>query len=207
MKNLTIILILISFSAFAQKSDSTKKQLGLIVKADVLVPIISHLSKLNEFSLTVEKLFKQRHSLQLTYVKSWYNKNTFVHNPATESGTDKNSTYQIIPEYKFFISKKKAHTGYYIGAYAKFISTYEKSISSITSPIIRSDIFEYSMYSISEGVINGFQFYFFNHLTLDVLLGIGVREVIEFNQIQGNFGGNSSALFDLRAAINIGYKF
>src|ERR1035437_8030078 len=99
------------------KKDSTKKHLNLIVKGDILLPIFELFlsSRQNDFlnfycSFAVEKLLKKRHSMQITYLGSWgHYYEGWIHN-----------FLQIIPEYKFFVSKKKSHSGYYVGAFGLF---------------------------------------------------------------------------------------
>lgn len=104
MKQLTIILLIIisplfwrGAEAFAQKPDSAKKQLGLVLKADILRPIYGLLFAQNYASFTVEKLVKKRHSVQLTFFEYWGHQNDEW----------KFNQWALIPEYKFLYQTRK----------------------------------------------------------------------------------------------------
>jgi uncharacterized protein DUF3575 len=208
MKKLSLILFLFSVSAFAQKTDSTKKQLGLVVKGDILTPIIGLIVEQGYCSFTIEKLLKKRHSIQLTYFESW------LHYPDNW----KLNLLQLMPEYKFFVSKKKLCSGYYIGAFGQFI--HYKEIFENNPGGNELNVENYKEVALGGGISNGVQFYVFKKITIDILLGVGLYKPIYFYDIQtyNSFNGvitrvnfpeqyYNAAQFNFRAAINIGYKF
>ena len=120
---------------------------------------------------------------------------------------NKRNSYSIIPEYKFFVFRKRKYAGYYIGVYGKYIHEYGKTTKVFLNSNSNINIYEYTDSSIGGGIINGFQLYFFKHLAVDFLFGVGVNEVIKFKQLQGFTEENYSPQFDYRLALNIGYKF
>lgn len=128
MKRLALILILFSSFAFAQKQDSAKKQLGLIVKTDVLI----------------------------------------------------SANYSSI-----------------VASYA-----YTNIPNNVSYPITNN--FQANIQTMGGGFSNGFQYYLFKRITLDLLVGLGVRKQIK---IIGPIVGNNGVEFIGRFALNIGYKF
>ena len=221
-----IILFLISFSAFAQQADSAKKQIGLIFKVDVLMPVYSLMNTdhYKIFSFTAEKLFSKRHSLQLTILSLTQNyKSTNESNyPLIYTHTDNFSSIAIIPEYKFFASKKKNCTGYYVGVFAQYLYDTEKYTNNTFVPagffyysmggvnvvgpttISNSDQLVYQRLAI--GLMNGIQYYLFKHLVIDCLIGIGPVGTISQNGSSISTNNKIGQLIP-RAAINLGYKF
>ena len=181
------------------KQDSTKKQLGLIVKADVLLGVVDgeryNYYNIHSFACTAEKLFCKRHSIQLTINDYWSN-----------TSSSKISILSLIPEYKFFVTKKNPYTNYYIGAYVRYTNYYSNYLPDITKEG-----------KIGGGISNGIQFYFAKVITLDVLVGVGIINKTPIYQSPkpsyNSHGGLSlgarepSTITDLRFAINIGYRF
>ena len=176
------------------------------MKTDVLIPALCLVAKLTDQvnnpigSLTFETCFLNRHSFQLT---------GFYDNlPGHER------SLQIIPEYKFFFSKKQAYTGFYGGAYFKYITnkiTYQKPGpilecgNGLTFPIVEPPFnpVDYE-HGFGEGIIFGFQKYFFKHLVFDFVIGAGYSQI---NLSKRNYESPSDAVFNGRAALNLGYKF
>ena len=158
--------------------------------------------------------------MQLTFIEGWtgdsytgYNVNisNTVVLPSVIS-TDKSHAWSLIPEYKFFVSKKKAHTGYYIGAFGYFNYYYDNYIWG-HQQIITNQV------NIGGGISNGVQFYIFKRITIDVLLELGV---LSGNPVYNNVVITNPYIspadlcgcvtqppiqFYGRFAINIGYKF
>lgn len=209
MKKLTFILFLLSVYAFAQKTDSTKKQIGLVVKGDILLPIINLIGNIQTerngnynyvyyCPFTVEKLLKKRHSIQLSFFKNWTQNLYYAEWNYNQ--------WALIPEYKYFISKKKSYTGYYIGSFGEFFS--EKVLQS-DDALSRG----FKTISIGGGISNGVQFYVFKKITIDILLGVGILKPISNQVLYGSYGPSPfdktfyQSYFTYRAAINIGYKF
>ena len=184
--------------------DSTKKGIGLVVKTDLFFPIAEALSKTNAFkanalAFTVEKLLGKRHSVQLTFLDMWSSGNSSYKDSLFDSG--KLNNIQLTGEYKFFVSKKRKHAGYYIGAFAMY-EQLNYTITQSSRPALIPKTSHGSYYAFGEGLINGVQFYLFKHLTLDCLVGIGRTNIEVANgwkQKEGDWLG--------RIAINVGYKF
>ncbi len=88
-----IIISLLLTNRFIAK-DTLKNKTHLIIKTDIAMPAIGLATNLIAGSLTFE-ICKRRYSFQLTGFASEINKNGYRHN-----------SVQIIPAYKFFISKK-----------------------------------------------------------------------------------------------------
>lgn len=172
--------------------DWRQKQARIIVKTDLFFPLYFSKYKDLIFTLTVEKPIAKRHSLQLTYMG--------VHTKYLSPGLEERShSLFIIPEYKFFVSKKRACSGYYVGASALY--DHEKDILSFHSSS-QGDRNYYSYYNAyGFGLMNGFQYYFFKHLTVDVMAG-----AIAFVEIDS---GDPDEYWDFfpRVAVNLGYKF
>ena len=195
-------------SASPIDSTNSKRQLGLIVKTDFLAlgyDIVKRPTTAPNkyYSFSVEKLLKDNHAIQLNYYFS----------PLSLVGT---KWYVISPEYMFFISKKKSHTGYYVGANLKYIHYYEKS--SRVAPQTASDTIyygKYESYNFGAGLINGFQFYLWNRVTIDFVAGFGVFVEIKNKQFQPYYLSGSKHLYgfainsneDIRLALNVGFKF
>ncbi|HEX7414399.1 MAG TPA: DUF3575 domain-containing protein [Bacteroidia bacterium] len=240
-KILHIIFLLLSIAAFGQKTDSTKKGIGLVLKTDVLMPTFNGIQNLtggtsidnleadvnNAFSFSVEKLLGKRHSIQITFIEKWSSvSNTIYNDTAFLSPTsyyaipkltivNKANELIIIPEYKYFVSKKKAHTGYYIGAYAFYYSqNFNRMFSDASQYIIKTG-------NIGAGFSNGVQFYLFKRITVDALLQLGIimthsiyeKEIVinpppypTYRDMCGCLLGPFVHFYP-RLAINIGYKF
>lgn len=178
MKQLLAILIVSLFfssSTFGLEKDSTKKGIGLVIKYDLIT--LSLTTKFNSqknningkfYSASVEKLFSKRHSLQYTwYLKTW----------GENQSLDKFYFHGL--NYKFFLSKKKKHVGYYIGSGLKYLNTTNYSPMSWVPPQTLNDpSIQYRLTSIDHYIgaelINGVQFYIWKRLTIDLLLGGGV---------------------------------
>jgi hypothetical protein len=192
------------------------------VKGDILFPLIYLIANKqnqesqdpsagNYCSFTIEKLLKKRHSLQLTYNDNWYSQ-TIANN-----WYNKSTIWSLIPEYKFFVSKKKLCSGYYIGAYGKYSHDYENNVLNQSG--WETNIERYKEVSLGGGISNGVQFYLFKRITIDVLLGIGILKPINYNVIQVyEYDLNNGTVittinksyrfyYDARLAINIGFKF
>jgi len=181
--------------AFSQTTDSTKKQLGLVVKTDILSPILRLFGDKDlyfdnyVFSFTVEKLLAKRHSVQLTFFESW----------EQQPNDWQLNQWSLIPEYKFFVSKKKAHTGYYIGAFGQFLNYNERDYSP--------EIGNYKTISVGGGISNGVQFYVLKKITIDALLGFGILKPIYVYDTYGAQQEDYLSTYTFRSAISIGYKF
>jgi hypothetical protein len=194
-------------SATPLDSLKTNKQgIGLIVKVDLFALGVDKFSlHPKRYGFSIEKLLVNRQSVQLSYYFAPYS--TFFGK----------SWYMISSEYKFFVSKKRPHVGYYIGGNLKFIHYYEKSGYIPPQSIADSTFYgKYESYSIGAGVINGVQFYLLKRITIDFLAGIGFLAEVKNKQYQPYYLGNGGRHYygfafspnaDVRLAINIGFKF
>jgi hypothetical protein len=208
-----MLLILHSF-CFSQNADSTKK-INLVLKADILLPAINMgIYHKAEFSFTAEKLFNKRHSFQLTFVSFGNSKTTetrLLQGLVSNEHQLITNSIAVIPEYKFFVSKKKNYTGYYIGVSAAYILQSYKSIVSdnipagvsfnnTMGPATLSYHYQDNFQGLAIGIINGFQYYVFKHLVLDFIAGGGIAWVVDSQ-------GFNSSQFIWRLALNVGYRF
>ena len=217
-----LALIYLQVSCFAGNLECIKdssNHLNLVVKGDLLFPVISFATPNTAiFSFTAEKLFCKRHSLQLSYFSSSLKSAAFIpvaYSPKEDIHQENNYTLMIIPEYKFFVSKKKSYSGYYIGSSVAYINYTDKvlnssfipsgwTINNIKGPKTISYQYQDLQQSLAGGIINGVQYYLFNHLVIDFLLGGGVSETIKYKGADP--GVNSPQLY-WRLAFNVGYRF
>jgi hypothetical protein len=185
------LIMLVNNLVYCQQ-DTMQKKIQFILKADVFFPIaraINYLYNPDDFvrieSLTFETCFAHRHSVQITGLI--YKED--IYSPIE---------LQIMTEYKFYLMKRKPYCGFYVGACLKYIQN--------RNPIWTSTQNQYYAYeySIGEDVIAGYQNLIGKHFVYDILIGIGKRQLIYwteyFKPYQYNF-------YDIRLAINIGYKF
>ncbi|HEX7413958.1 MAG TPA: DUF3575 domain-containing protein [Bacteroidia bacterium] len=181
------------------KKDTTKKHLNIIVKADILLPVFGLYAGYRYCSFTIEKLLKKRHSVQVTFTDYW--EHTF-------NGLTFNN-WQLIPEYKFFVSNKKSHGGYYVGAFGLFV--HSKYVTTFPQMVIEG----YKTISLGGGISNGAQFYLFKKLTIDVLVGVGLIKPVSYYDSYLYYNGVVQPLYypdydwqsyvTYRVAINIGF--
>lgn len=188
--------------------DSTRK-INVVIKGDILTPLAGLISQEKSYSGTLEKLLFRRHSIQFTYLSRQRN-----FSPTPDSYhhvSDIFNLYQLIPEYKFYVSKRKQYSGYYVGgtlAYSNYndINTYYLS----TSPIVTS-VNQVSGQSLGFGLMNGIQFYMFKYLTFDFLAGVGLNKTLQRQLVQNNtietYETFYNPKFNYRFAVNIGVKF
>jgi hypothetical protein len=206
-------------NAISLSGDSSKKRINLIVKADLILPIYSLLAKAKLFSITVEKLLGSRHSFQLSYLS--YSSQTDVtepnyHEPIKSYQNRATNTFIVIPEYKFFVSRKKRHSGYYAGFFLSYSSRVDEfhnktvvpagyGIWNVLGPAtIYGPDYNQREQDIGGGIINGIQFYVFKKVVVDFLLGLGARKPIKS---EGPIYTEYVLKGQIRGAINIGYKF
>ena len=195
-----IPFFVLCFFANALKSQDavSKRKLGLVVKTDILAPSLDWLiSGSPSYSLSVEKFIGKRQSFQLSGYYSY--------NHSTEPSQIIYSSYQIVPEYRFYPNDKQMHNGVYCGAYSRLINEHSYEIYSRSTD-------EFLYRSLELGVISGYQIYPFKHLVFDFLFGLGGRKVIYNKRIdsspqsvhpESNYK-QTQYLFG-RLSINIGY--
>jgi hypothetical protein len=188
-------------------SDTSKKR-DFIIKTNLGTPFWYHeMEEQTAFSVTVEKLFGKRYSLQLTVLGygDHYNDYTFPIN-SYSIGYDRG--VQLIPECKFFVSRKKRYSGYYIGAFGFY--NFEKDQQTFypgTGQRIPPSGPVTSVTSLTNkfgfGISNGVQFYLFKRIVIDFLAGIAIEQ-----SYYNDYGNHSSEIDEIgRLMLNIGYRF
>ena len=209
MKTLVSILLctlLFSGNEVYSQQDSLNKKITYIIKTDLFFPVISFMARqtdnINQYgqSLTFETGFNQRQSFQITGLLM--------------SFKGHENSWQVIPEYKFFFSKKQSYKGFYCSAYLKYITnkiTYSKPGpflycgTGLTYPIVEPPYIPVQFeHGFAEGINLGYQTYYSKHLVIDFLIGFG-KSQIKLSTI--NSLSPSDAAFSDRFALNLGYKF
>jgi len=173
---------------------------NIVIKTDVLMPTIGILNKPPYMlSLTAEKLFNNKHSIQITGIYAWVNKES-----------RKYTTTQVIPEYKFYLLSKSQYNKFYTGIYLKITKYHDTHITNNhIGPLSWDNKTRYIDYTCGFGGIIGYQIYYKKRIALDFLVGIGGRKYIKRNIIEGTIENPDYKKIDLdgRLAINMGYKF
>jgi hypothetical protein len=198
---INIIFVLMFSSSFGQNDTLVKKSF-FAIKTDILLLSLNAFGVVNTGVLTLEKGFSHRHSLQVT---AGYTK--YIH--------FKSDSWNLIPEYKVFISKKKGFKGFYTGLYLKYLN--ETDLELYSSGYGGDKYITKKYQNYGAGITFGFQTYIKKHLTLDFLLGIGGKYITRQVDIPSGYyvsGASHSidnnypaAYLDGRASINLGYKF
>lgn len=196
-----IIFFFIPIAFFAASSgfsqtDSTEKKNLFILKTDVLIPGINLLMGNQVLDLSIEFGFHKRYSVQLTGI-----------NMNIRNGGIYNKAYSnyLIQDYKYFLKNEKTYSGFYTGAYCDQIFVH--AIAD-THPVYHID---YKTITIGGGPIIGYQTYFSKQkFSFDFIFGLGRSYVVkrEFIRLEGT----DDVLippsdFDLRLAVNFGYRF
>jgi len=188
---------LFAFIGNLNAKDTLSKKTFFIIKTDIGQPIISHYfyqyQKVG--SLTLEVCLKRRHSVQVIGYGSEIKFSEYRHN-----------SFQIIPVYKYFLSKKNPYTGFYTGAYIK-----GDRLNEIINRGSGIGYLEYNEYSLGGGLVIGYQNYIMKRIVVDVIFGCGVRqdlkiEVIRTDNMSLNQSGMKQPLLDGILALNVGYK-
>jgi hypothetical protein len=204
IKFISLLLILFSKIGFSLDNDTTRKPINLVIKTDLILSYVNTINVVkrnadnwNHFSYTIEQMFKNNHSIQVTTYGARF--------PWLLRG----KWYVIAPEYKYYVSKKRKYTGYYVGGGFKYIGVTDYSNgnwvppqtlndpSIPVTPIRKSN-------AIGVGFINGVQFYLAKRIAIDFILGIGVNTNLKHYR---NYAYALNGKSDVRAAINIGFRF
>ena len=175
--------------------DTVKNKAHLIIKTDIAMPVIGLATNYIAGSVTFE-IYKGRHSFQVTGFASEIKRDGYRHN-----------SVQIIPAYKFFLSKKKPAAGFYIGIYVKETEYYFTANKKYTA---ESYYLRYKRSSIGVGALFGYQNYIKKRLVFDVLIGIGARQVFDTKILQSEniyVEKMKTTFADGILALNIGYRF
>jgi hypothetical protein len=174
------------------------EKIQFLIKTDILSIIISAIEGKTAASFTGEICFNHRHSIQFTGL-----------NKAYSTISRKDFTVEIIPEYKFFIEKRKSYSGFYAGAYLKTTNySYENELN-IDVPQNYTYL-EYNMTRMGGGVICGYQIYIKKHLVIDLLAGYGALYSTDINIIKMvniKMDNQPKTINDFRLSLNLGYKF
>lgn len=196
-----LILCVLFNSTYAQK-DTLKKKCFFAIKTDLIELSFNLFGVVNTGALTIEKGFSGSHSIQLTGLYTKY-----IHLKSQEWG--------IIPEYKYFISRKRNFKGFYTGLYFKYGDKTSKEMYQSGSNGDKFITKKYQNYG--GGLTFGFQTYIRKHLTIDFLIGIGMNHSVRQIKVPSDYyiGGATYTVdnnypinhADGRAFINLGYKF
>jgi len=203
---LLIFALFLFAKLFSQVNTLKKTNSAFVLKTDILSPIIFNISDyiLPNFSITCEKFIKKRHSIQLTGLYAWFDKKSGY------KGQTKGQIFEIIPDYKFYLSRKKMQKGFYIGAYAKYIRNHTIDEEQGPYPYSPMMYLEYIEHETAFGGLTGYQFYIKKRLVIDFLLGFGRAQLYKVDIIKKEhiqFSDDYSGYLDAQFAINIGYKF
>lgn len=215
MKKLISILIItfLFHSVYSFSLQDSSRKLSFVLKTDILEPALALLSNANKYSLTIETCFLKRHSFQLsgTYFSQLFEKE--IPSLNHKSSMDANS-FQLIPEYKFFIFKKKKYSGLFAGVFCSYLKEHEIHESTNVGG---NPAYTYldlkKTYSII-GPIIGYQNYFKKHFAFEFLVGMGYMKMLNFQvlkainssftPIQEHYSTLNSLL---RTSIKVGYRF
>lgn len=211
MKKILLFFLLFINVCFAQDSakyNNTHKPINLVVKTDLFLPVLYYFENSGNgkaISFTIEKLLAKRHSVQLYSL--FFKGIGKGGNPLRSEAYIANG-YQLSLQYKFFVSKKRPHSGYYIGAFGLYstLHTTNQFIDYQIKPAYTHN-FEDINYNMGCGFINGVQFYLYKRIVIDCMLGLGVTEAFKNTVLQGDIEENRDPKAYITAAINIGYKF
>lgn len=198
---LCVVQILIFTGTFGQSDTATKKTF-FAIKTDLVALSANAFNVVNFGSLTMERGFLNRHSFQVTtaYLK-------YIHL--------KSRSWSIIPEYKFFMNKKKDFKGFYTGGYLEYENT--TSLHTYSSGSAGDKYITYKYHDVGVGLNFGYQTYLKKRLVLDFLVGIAgmnaSRQVYfpaDYYKEMGSYPVDNNypiTYLKERASINLGYKF
>jgi hypothetical protein len=214
MKKIIPILIVFSsiYSNYSFSQQDSSKKINFIIKADILIPAFGLLSDYTMPSLTFETCFHNRHSVQLTGI---YNYQLFENHQSSfnSNSSRKVKSFQMIPEYKFYLFKKKKYTGIFAGGFITYLSERVKSESTSDWPPYHTYLDYKKTYALF-GPIIGYQNYFMKHFTLEILVGAGYYKRLSLNvyeAIHDSFTPTEDFIDThnciIRTSIKIGYKF
>lgn len=197
----TIKLIILSAfcivpCSFKAQESPYNQKIGAVIKTDILTAALAiPISQSQSYSLSIETFIKNKQSLQVSGYYTFFDYNRY-------SPNSKFRSFQIIPEYKLYLNKKKEHKGIYSGIYSGYVTMHE------LFPIDNS---EHIQRFIKLGLSTGYQMYFSKHFVIDCLLGLGMNRNFynkKNNDIeQFNVNVDQKIYIDGRCSINIGYVF
>jgi hypothetical protein len=215
MKIRTLILIVLfaitAKSSFSQ-NDSLRK-IRFVLKTDILEPTIGLFSNYFKFSLTFETCFHNRHSVQLsgTYFSQLLTEEIPLLNH--KSSIDA-SSFQVIPEYKFYIFKKKKYTGLFVGAFFSYLMEHEIHESTNVGWYPDHNYINLKKNYLIIGPVIGYQNYIIRHIAFEISIGAGYLKMLNYKVLEA-INDTYSPIFEhystlycmLRPSIKIGYKF
>ena len=156
---------------------------------DILNPMLN-VSKIRTIfisGLTYERLIRSRSSFQLSLI--------FFKAPYLTKSV--NTAFVIIPEYKFFVSKRVMHKGYFVGISSSFIARSKRLIE------LNNDFYA-NQKLLTIGFINGYK-YIFRDLAVEFIFGLGYASKINSNPAATLYIPIKQP--NLRIGLNIGYRF
>ena len=197
-----LLIYVFEQNCFGQDSLANRKT-HLIVKGDVFGPIASIFNFGKSVSFGAEQLFRDRHSvvISLIYLGS-------ANQGMQDLRNEFNSTLFDI-EYNFFLRKKKQWTGFFTGIHINYNFQYHIVGNQGFPENNQFWGLRFEDYCLAVGGQIGYKFYIKKVISVDGLVAIGYNSLLSCNVIENNRYSSYSIsnLPDIRAAINIGYKF
>jgi hypothetical protein len=200
------ILLVFNYSLGFSQCDTANKQ-KFIIKTDLFYPVLGLINDIYTGSLSLEYCPVKRQSVQLTTVFAK------AISGATLDGSKQTRLNEwslvILPQYKYYLNKKKCQTGLYTGGYLKYIYFFSDTEWQRNNQPYVTDYFKYSVNDLGGGGIFGYQNYC-RHFVYDFMLGLGYRKSFHVSVIRNSSfdeGGISYSGFDAIFSANIGYRF
>jgi hypothetical protein len=208
MKTKTTLVLFLCFFAFApafSQKDSIRVRL-FALKTDILVPLFGLTDDIYTGSVTFEKGFSSRHSIQVKVMYAYAP--VQLSSAYTSASFANNYSLLIFPEYKYFLNKDRMYAGWFSGIYLKLLGEKYEDELYWSNPLQWS-FFECKTYDLGGGPIIGYQNYY-RHFTYEFLLGIGYRATFYKKILRDSMPPSELARYsnlDLDVAIQVGYRF
>lgn len=191
---LILLIIICLFAPTLKAQDTTyNRRLGLVLKTDILNTVLSEALTIHKsYSLSVEKLIGKKQSFQLSGYFDYFHYNSNSHTSFR--------SFQITPEYRFYLNKKNWHKGIYCGIYSGLLDQHD---------YIPNGSYSHKIRFIELGAISGYQIYLFKHVAVDFVCGLGAKKIIYDRYVTKDGLHSNQRLYyiDGRLSFNIGYIF
>ncbi len=208
--NFFIIYIFLSNLSFGQDSSQTKLR-NTIVKMDLVFPALWIATPVfsNMVSIAVENSTFKNQSIQLrsaysTITQEQIDQYSLYGTNFSTKTTVILKTLQIIPEYRFYVTKKNL----YLGPYLKhsYNQTETTIIPNDTIVQVLDGFSKLVWNTLGIGGLAGYQFFIKNRISVDFLLALGIRKIIYQKNIIGE-GDVKASLADGIFSVTVGYRF
>jgi hypothetical protein len=190
------ILMLAFHPMISQQQRFLPKKDIWVIKTDAVSLFYNYYIKANGGTLTVERSLCERSTVQLTgkYVNH-KNESLFA--------------WALMPEFKCYLDKSGNYEGFYMGSYLKFENRSEKAF--MISEQGRGHYIEKTL-TWGAGVLSGYQVYMMDDLTIDILLGFGLKYMSNTGRFDNNAYRKNDVKTnhtgpDARFSLNLGYRF